>query len=185
MNTGIKWPVHEVWPASPRVLVAQYWRSPIGTENHLCPRVLSTNDTLSQLSVLFTAFAKRVLRHINKRPPERALFTEQSRRLLGGSRLAPADKPPAQESNQSTNDSYRGHRDPRDRPAAEAALVGRGVRGVDGRLLCDVAGDSAGGGWRCTAYAVGDASDVSTVLRAVHRLRTRQIVSGEARSTNA
>ena len=99
MNTGVEWPVHEVWPASARVLVAQYWRPPIGTENHLCPRVLSTNDTLSQLSIVLTAFAKRVLRHINKRPPERVLFTETEQRLLSESRLAPADEPPAEEAN--------------------------------------------------------------------------------------
>ena len=43
----------------------------------------------------------------------RPVSTAPHRRLLPESRLAPADEPPAEEPNQSTNNSYHGHRDAR------------------------------------------------------------------------
>ena len=83
-------------------------------------------------------------------------------------RLAPADEPPAEEPNQTTNNSDHGHRDARDRPAGEAALVDRGVRRVDARLLCDVAGDGAWRScWRGAAHAVFDTSDSTVTLIAI------------------
>ena len=92
-----------------------------------------------------------------------------------------AYKPPAQESNQAANNGDDCYRYARDGPAAETALVDRGVRGVYGRLLCDVAGDGAGvASWKGAAHAVGDAGDAITILGALHTLISREIVSSEA-----
>ena len=83
----------------------------------------------------------------------------------------------AKESNQSSNNSYHGHRDARDRPTAEAALVDRGVRGVDGRRLRDVAGDWAGVTSRSgAAHAVGDAFDITVIRIALHTRISRSLV---------
>ena len=90
-------------------------------------------------------------------------------------------EPPAQESNQSTDNSDDCYRYARDGPAAEAALVDRGVRGVDSRRLRDVAGDGASvARWRCTAHAVGDTGDAVATLSALHTRSSREIVSSEA-----
>ena len=48
----------------------------------------------------------------------------------------------------------------------------------------DVAGDGAGGGWRSTAHAVGDAGDTVAILRALHTRGSRLVVPREARSTS-
>ena len=96
--------------------------------------------------------------------------------------LRAAHEPPAEAAHEAPDDDDCGDGDACDRARAEAALVDRGVRRVDARLLYDVAGDSAGVTRRfLTAHAVGDALDAATILRALHTLRTRQIVPREAR----
>ena len=101
-------------------------------------------------------------------------------------RLAPADEPPAEEADEAAHDDYYCDGDARDRPAAEAALVDRGVCGVDSRRLRDVAGDSAGAGWSGAAHAVGDALDSIVILRALHtRISRSLVVPREALSTSS
>ena len=96
-------------------------------------------------------------------------------------RLASTEEPPAEEADEAAHHDDRGDGDPRDGPAAEAALVDRGVRGVDSRRLRDVAGDSAGATGRfLTAHAVGDAYDTVAILRALHTRGSRLVVPSEA-----
>ena len=92
-----------------------------------------------------------------------------------------AEEPPAEEAYQGADDKDGHNGDARDRATREVgAAVGAASATAAG---LDVAGDSTTSvRWRSTAHAVGDTFDIaiSTVLRALHTLCSREIVPGEA-----